>query len=102
MIRGQGQPIVFFMVGWPTTGSGVRSSSSFPRTMRRDDVKRLTVRTLMLSGENSYPLGKLIDAELERVLPNEQRVIVPEATHETCNEQPAFCVQAIRAFLAKR
>ncbi len=77
------------------------SSDAFP-LIRHEDVRRLIVPTLMLSGEHSYPLGKLIDAELERVLPNEQRVIVPKATHETCNEEPAFCVEAIRAFLAKQ
>ena len=77
------------------------SSDPFP-LLRREDVQRLRVPTLMLSGENSYPLGKLIDAELARVLPNEQRVIVPHATHETCNEQPAFCAEAIRTFLMKQ
>jgi pimeloyl-ACP methyl ester carboxylesterase len=55
----------------------------------------------MLSGEKSYEIGKLIDAELERLLPNEERVVVPDATHETCNENPQFCAEVIRAFLAK-
>jgi len=77
------------------------SSDAFP-LVRREDVRRVTIPTLMLSGANSYAIGKLIDAELERALPNEERVIVPEATHETCNEQPAFCVAAIRTFLMKR
>ena len=77
------------------------SSDAFP-IVRREDVQRITTPTLMLSGENSYSIGKLIDAELERVLPNVRRVIVPQATHETCEEQPAFCIEAIRAFLVKQ
>jgi pimeloyl-ACP methyl ester carboxylesterase len=77
------------------------SSDAFP-ILPREDVRRVTIPTLMLSGANSYSIGKLIDAELARVLPNVQRVIVPDATHETCNEQPAFCAETIRSFLMKQ
>jgi pimeloyl-ACP methyl ester carboxylesterase len=79
----------------------ITSRDAFP-LVRREDVQRLTVPALMLSGGNSYSVGKLIDAELERVLPNTRRVIVPQATHEICQEQPVACVEAIRAFLVSQ
>jgi non-heme chloroperoxidase len=75
------------------------SSDAFPLVARKD-VQNLSMPVLMLSGAKSYLVGKLIDAELERLLPDKRRVIVAEATHDICQEQPAICVEAVRAFFA--
>jgi len=66
-----------------------------PRVRLRD----LKLPVLMLSGAASYELGRLVDAELERTLPNVRRVLVPEATHDACSEHPHVCAREIGAFI---
>lgn len=63
------------------------------------ELRNLDLPVLMLSGASSYELGKLIDAELERVLPDVRRVVVPEGTHDACVEHPDVCAREIGAFL---
>lgn len=77
------------------------STNPFP-TLLREDVEKLEVPILMLSGANTIEALKLIDAELERLLPNVKRIILPDATHNMFMEQPAACNQAIIDFLGKR
>lgn len=77
------------------------SSDPFP-VLRREDVEKLQMPTLMLSGANTIKSLKLIDAELERLLPEGKRVILPEATHAMFIEQPVACNEAILDFLEKR
>lgn len=74
------------------------SSNAFP-PLDRASVRRLPMPVLMLSGEKSYAIGKTIDAELERVLVNEKRVIIPNGTHDMCTEFPARCASEIKRFL---
>lgn len=50
-------------------------------------------------GGKTYPMLHLIDAELEKLLPNGRRVVVPDASHGVCSEQPPACAAAIRALL---
>jgi pimeloyl-ACP methyl ester carboxylesterase len=66
-----------------------------------EDVERLTVPTLMISGGNTLDIHKLVDAELERLIPNVERMVIPDASHEICNEFPEHCTERIRAFLAQ-
>lgn len=65
----------------------------------RATLGNLRLPVLMLSGAASYELGKLIDAELERTLPDVRRVLVPEGTHDACVEHPDICARAIGAFI---
>jgi pimeloyl-ACP methyl ester carboxylesterase len=74
------------------------SSNAFPM-IDRAAVHRLPMPVLMLSGEKSYAIGKAIDAELERVLVTEKRVIIPNGTHDMCTEYPAACAAEIKRFL---
>ncbi|CAN5658528.1 hypothetical protein BH24DEI1_BH24DEI1_08810 [soil metagenome] len=46
-------------------------------------------------------LCAIIYGELARLLPNVERLIIPDASHETCNEHPEVCTQALQRFLAK-
>lgn len=82
-------------------GALLTSVDAFPPLLR-EDVEKLDIPTLMLSGENTIEALKLIDAELERHLPNVERIIIPEATHGMFIEQPVACNQAILDFLEKQ
>lgn len=62
-------------------------------------TKTLQMPLLIISGENSMELSKIIDTELQTRLPSAERVIIPNATHQMCAEQPAACAAAILSFL---
>jgi pimeloyl-ACP methyl ester carboxylesterase len=64
-------------------------------------VSRIKVPTLLLSGQRSLALHGLIDRQLERLLPDNERIILPNATHEMWSEQPEQCRSAALAFFAK-
>jgi pimeloyl-ACP methyl ester carboxylesterase len=66
------------------------------------DLQTLNVPVLMITGGRSYPLFRLVDAEVERHLPDVRRIIVPDGTHDVCSEQPATCAAALREFVAQR
>jgi pimeloyl-ACP methyl ester carboxylesterase len=76
------------------------SRDAFPQ-ITREDIRRLQVPVLMLSGGKTYPMLRLTDDELERHLRNGRRQIIPNGTHEVCSEEPSTCAVAIRAFLAQ-
>lgn len=75
-----------------------KSSNILP-DISRGSLRNLGLPVLMLSGAASYELGKLVDAELERTLPDVRRVLVPEGTHDACSEHPDVCAKEIGAFL---
>jgi pimeloyl-ACP methyl ester carboxylesterase len=81
----------------------VTSKDTYP-PLTREQVRRLTIPTLMLSGAKSAPLSRLIDDELERVLPDNlcQRVPIPNATHAMWYEDPKSCGQAVLEFISNR
>jgi pimeloyl-ACP methyl ester carboxylesterase len=54
----------------------------------------------MLSGERTLPLHRLVDAELERLLPPDvRRVVVPGATHDLWAERGEECREVTLQFL---
>jgi pimeloyl-ACP methyl ester carboxylesterase len=62
-------------------------------------VRNIHAPVLLLSGEKSYPFLKLIDEELERLLPDHRRLIIRGATHQMWFEQPEACRSAALDFL---
>jgi non-heme chloroperoxidase len=64
-------------------------------------VSQIKVPTLLLSGQHSLALHGLIDSKLEQLLPRNERVILPKATHEMWNEYPEDCRNAALAFFAR-
>ncbi|HYL14163.1 MAG TPA: alpha/beta hydrolase [Terriglobales bacterium] len=70
----------------------------FPR-LDPEAVRGIHAPVLLLSGEKSYPFLKLIDEELERLLPDNRRLIIPGATHRMWFEQPELCRTAVLDFL---
>ncbi len=81
----------------------VKSSNMYPR-LDRDAVRRIEVPTLVLSGEKSPSSQKLIDAELERLLPEKrrERVVIQGADHGMWLEQPEACRKAVLEFLHRK
>jgi pimeloyl-ACP methyl ester carboxylesterase len=66
-----------------------------------DDVRRLAVPVLMLSGERTLPLHRIVDARLESLLPDVTRVVVPGATHDLWAERGEFCRERTVEFLER-
>lgn len=76
------------------------SSAPFPE-LSRDAVRRIETPVLMLSGAQTIPLHALVDDELARLLPNCERVAIPDATHDLWADQPELCREATLSFLAR-
>ena len=67
----------------------------------RDQVRRLAVPTLILSGEKTLAMAKFTDAELERLIPKQwqTRVVLPGASHIMWVEQPVQSREAVLQFI---
>jgi pimeloyl-ACP methyl ester carboxylesterase len=76
------------------------SEDAFP-ALSHEEIKRIKVPTLLLSGEQTLEIHKYVDRELERLLPDGERVVIPNASHEMWAEYPKECAEAVRTFLAK-
>jgi pimeloyl-ACP methyl ester carboxylesterase len=78
----------------------VTSESMYP-PLDREAVRKIAAPTLLLSGEKSTPAQKLIDDELERLLPEKtrRRVIIRGADHGMWFQQPQACDKAVLDFL---
>jgi pimeloyl-ACP methyl ester carboxylesterase len=55
----------------------------------------------MLSGGQTMNILKFVDSELQPLLANVERVVIPNATHDMWSEQPDVCRRAVLAFLAR-
>lgn len=71
----------------------------FPE-LKPEDVKKIALPTLLLSGDKTFEFLRLIDEELGRLIPQNQRVVLPGATHHLFYEQPEKCRSVIEEFLA--
>jgi non-heme chloroperoxidase len=76
------------------------SSDAFPM-LDRAAVKAVKVPILLMSGQNTMQLNKLIDAELRKLLPRAEAVVIRGATHEMWAEQPDVCRARISSFIAE-
>jgi pimeloyl-ACP methyl ester carboxylesterase len=76
------------------------SKNAFP-DLSPGAVRRIKVPTLLVSGQRSLMLHRMIDSQLEKLLPHGERIIVSKATHEMWNEYPKECRSAALVFLAK-
>jgi len=74
------------------------SGEVFP-VLEPEAVERIKAPTLLLSGESSYWFLRPIDEELERLLPNQKRIILKGATHRMWYEQPEKCRSVVLEFL---
>jgi non-heme chloroperoxidase len=77
------------------------TSSDFFPPLSRDDVARSAKPMLMLTGGQTLAIHQLVNAELEWLRPNDQRVHIPDATHELWGEFPELCRETTLAFLGR-
>jgi len=76
------------------------SKDAFPN-LSREDLRRMRVPVLMLSGEKTLNLLKLVDAELQVLIRGVERKVIPNATHDMWNEEPEICRNAVLEFVGK-
>lgn len=73
--------------------------AGFP-PLAQADVRSVQVPVLLVTGRESHPvLRQTLTNELARLLPNAQRVDVPNASHLMHEEQPGAFNEAVLSFL---
>jgi pimeloyl-ACP methyl ester carboxylesterase len=71
------------------------SIDPFP-ALPKDKVRRLGMPVLIIRGENTDELHRLVTEELGRMLPNAERVTIPQAGHGSPRQNPqAFTAAAL-------
>ncbi|MGI9043871.1 MAG: alpha/beta fold hydrolase [Gemmatimonadaceae bacterium] len=77
------------------------SPFAFPR-VDYHRVRALAVPTLLLSGgKNAGGFNDLIDGQLQRLLPDVERVIIPDASHEMFLDFPETTARSMLAFFRR-
>ena len=77
------------------------SSDPFPN-LSKDKVRRLRIPVLIVTGENTIKIHKLVNEELARLLPKAERVIIPKAGHSSPRENPQAFNEAVLKFFASQ
>ena len=77
------------------------SSPNFWTPFTCEDAGRVTTPTLLLTGDRSLEWLQAIVNELERCLPNNECVTVPDTTHEVTSDNPEAYNESVLGFLAK-
>jgi pimeloyl-ACP methyl ester carboxylesterase len=63
-------------------------------------VQGITVPVLLFDGAKSHPFLRLITEELERLLPNHETIVFPEAGHNMWFQAPDVCRKDVEQFLS--
>jgi pimeloyl-ACP methyl ester carboxylesterase len=71
---------------------------AFP-IIAKEDLRKLTVPTLMIKGERADRLHASVTDEIARLVPNAKSVIVPSAGHATQRDNPTFFNAVVLEFL---
>jgi len=74
------------------------SGTLFPEIEGRT-IRKIRAPTLLLSGARSYPFLGLITAELARLLPKRENIVLANAGHQMWYQDPDVCRQDVEAFL---
>ena len=75
------------------------SRDPFPE-LALDRLPFVTAPTLLFSGGRTRRQHQLVDAELERLLPDVRRILFPEASHDIWVDEPVACRDATVEFLS--
>jgi pimeloyl-ACP methyl ester carboxylesterase len=67
----------------------------------REKVRQLKMPILIISGEHTFPMMRLIVEELVKVLPNAERSVIAGAGHASPREKPREFDAAVLSFLTK-
>jgi len=76
------------------------SPEPFP-DLAADDLRHLRVPALVVTGEKTIRIHKLVNAELARLIPNAQSITVPNAGHGSPRENAAAFNNAALNFLTR-
>ena len=74
------------------------STNPFPN-LSQYRLKRLTVPTLIVTGENTTRIHKMVDEKLASLLANARAVIIPKASHGSNRDNPEAYQRAVSEFL---
>jgi len=75
------------------------SSDPFPN-LPKDKVGQLRLPILIITGQNTIKIHKLVNEELARVLPKAEQATIPQAGHGSARENPQAFNEAVLKFLA--
>jgi pimeloyl-ACP methyl ester carboxylesterase len=65
-------------------------------------MARIAAPELIISGEKTAAVHRLVDPELARVIQGAERIVIADGTHDMCVEQPEACAAAIGSFIARQ
>lgn len=74
------------------------SHDPFPE-IPKDEVSRLSMPILIVTGENTIRIHRFVNDELARLLPNAERVTIRRAGHGSARENPQAFNEAVAKFL---
>lgn len=74
------------------------SANPFP-VMTSDELKRLKMPVLILTGENTVRFYKLVNQELARFLPNAKEITIPKSGHPIPSDNPQVFNETVLEFL---
>jgi non-heme chloroperoxidase len=80
-------------------GALARSSEPFP-DLSKSMVRKLHIPSLIVTGENTIKIHKLVNEELARLLPNAKKVVIPNAGHGSPRDNPDVFNGKVLDFLA--
>ena len=76
-------------------------SSDLQPDLPKDKVGRLNLPILIITGENTIKIHKLVNEALARLLPKAERATIPKAGHASARENPQAFNEAVLTFLAR-
>jgi pimeloyl-ACP methyl ester carboxylesterase len=77
------------------------ASDPFPN-LSKAKVRRLRVPVLIITGENTITIHRLVNQELARLLPKAEQVVIPNAGHSSPRENPQAFNEAVLRFFANQ
>jgi len=75
------------------------SSDPYPN-LSKDKVRQLRIPILIITGENTIRVHKLVNDELARLQPRAERAIIPKAGHGSSRDNPQAFNEAVLKFFA--
>ncbi|MBI3054873.1 MAG: alpha/beta hydrolase [Betaproteobacteria bacterium] len=79
----------------------VAVSSDLQPNLPKAKVGQLNLPILIITGENTIRIHKLVNEELARLLPKAERATIPKAGHGSARENPQAFNEAVLKFLAR-
>lgn len=76
-------------------------SSDLQPNLPQEKVGRLNLPILIIAGENTIKIHKLVNEKLARLLPKAERATIPKAGHGSARENPQAFNETVLKFLAR-